>query len=416
MQVEAAAALAPVLARFSIVVHGPLEAEVVGRVVAGGDLAVPLRELARPLAAGPSLSRAATVALVRAVLARLVASGSVEHVGGGYRLADPGVAATLRGVVEAMGASPPRPSRATVPTTATSIPPAAVTVAPEEASRVLQTGLVARALPLSPSAAPAAPPGPALPSGWTTLVEQGWIVDPVAPGRVPSLVGPAGVTTRPSLHVVVAEPHAPPAVAAGRLATLVPTRLTHLPAAPVRWGEGDIAAGRALAPVLGEVLALGARPAVLDRGLVPALVLLALEARTLPATVVDLRSSIGRPVPTTESSPGLAGLVAGAAAVSAPSRRAPAARARRRGTPTLLEVLFGPRFAGEVDADEPDHDVAGAPGGLVVTARTDDPQAEALGELLGVEVLHLRVGEDLAPEVVAFLEDEDGRHLLAPSA
>lgn len=422
MQVEAAAALAPVLARFSIVVHGPLEAEVVGRIVAGGDLAVPLHELARPLGADPGLSRPATVAVVRTVLARLVAGGSVEHVGGGYRLADPGVAATLRGVVDAMGVAASRPLAPTPsPPAATPGAPPALAVAPEEASRLLQSGLVARALPLAVPTV-TSPTTPAVPAAWVALVEQGWALDVTGPATGPTLQLP-GNGPRHGLHVVVAEPHAPPAVAAGRLATVVPTRLTHLPVAPVRWGEGDPAAARATAPVLGEVLASGGRPVVLDRGLVPALAVLAHEGRTLPTVVVDLRSSIGRPTPVTDGTTGAAGLVAGAAGVAAPARRTALRPRRGRGTPTLLEVLFGARFveeagagAGHGDATDPASHPSPAPsGGVVVTSRTDDPQAEALGELLGVEVVHLRVGDDLAPEVLAFLEDDDGQHVLAPS-
>lgn len=51
-----------------------------------------------------------------------------------------------------------------------------------------------------------------------------------------------------------------------------------------------------------------------------------------------------------------------------------------------------------------------------MTSRADDPQAEALGELLGVEVIRLAAGDDLGPEVMAWLEDDDGRRLLAPQA
>ena len=54
--------------------------------------------------------------------------------------------------------------------------------------------------------------------------------------------------------------------------------------------------------------------------------------------------------------------------------------------------------------------------GIVVSSRTDDPQADALAELLGVEVLHLGAPDDLLPEVLAWLEDDDGIHLLAPRA
>lgn len=393
MHVEAAAALAPVLARFAIVVHGPMEAEVVGRVVAGGDRAVPLGELARPLAGDPGMSRAATVALVRTVLARLVAGGTVEHVAGGYRLSDPRLAATLRGVVEAMA---PRGLVAAGPEAATAVSvPLAAAVAPEEASRLLQTTIAARAASLpSPSAPPTSRSG--------------------MPGAMDALA-------RGGPHVVVSQPSAPPAGLADRLATVVATRLTRLPVAPVRWGDGDPAAARALAPALGEVMAAGGRPVVLDRGLVPALVVLADDAATLPALVVDLRSSGAARVPVTEASTGAAGMVAGAAGVAAPTRRVLRRPVGRRGARTLLEVLFGPRFADEIaggDGEEegaPDRST-GHPGGVVVTSRTDDPQAEALGELLGVEVVHLSVADDLAPEVLAFLEDDEGQRLLPPSA
>lgn len=414
MHVDAAAALAPVLARFSIVVHGPLEAEVVGRLVSGGDRAVPLQELARPLTTDPSLSRGATVALVRAVTARLVAGGSVEHVGGGFRLADPTLAATLRRLVDAMAPPSSSPASPSAPTNPAPTPPVApaTPVAVEEVSRVLQTGLVARSSGL-PVGRPA--PAPVLPAAWARLSDAGWrTVAGDTPATGPVLVAGADVGRR--LHVVVADPHAPPAVVASRLGGAVEVRLTHLPASAVRWGEGDHGAARALVPLLAEAVRAGGRTVVVDRALVPPLALLVHDGAPLPTTVVDLRSPVGRPLlvpPAEVATPSsLAAAMAGAAGAVAPSRRPAPRRDRRRATTSLLEVLFGPRFA---DAAGPSPaDAPGAGDGLVVTARAEDEQADALAELLGVEVVHLHVGDDLTPEVLAYLEDEDGSRLLAP--
>lgn len=52
----------------------------------------------------------------------------------------------------------------------------------------------------------------------------------------------------------------------------------------------------------------------------------------------------------------------------------------------------------------------------MITSRTQDRQASALAELLGVEVHVMAAGDDVGPEVLAWLDDESGSTLLAPRA
>ena len=427
MQVDAVAALAPVLARYAIVVDGPMEAEVLARVIAGGDRAVPLTELATPLASGPALSRPAVVEVARGLLARLVAGGTVEHVGGGYRIADPALAATLQAVVE-QASAPPLPSRAApfapllaapgaTPGAATLPPPGGAPVATEEASRLLQQALAARAgrLPVP------APAGPALPKAWAGFARAGW--SPVLDAAAPQVVSHPGLPA--AARIVVADPTAPPVAVAGRLGSLHPTSLAHLDAPPVTWGQGDAVAARALAAGLADALgapAAARAPLVVDRGVVPGLAVLAPTGRLPEVVLVDLRSGLGRPVaipppPAGTPEPSLlAAAMAGATGARAPTRR-PAARPRRGGdVAALMEVLFGPRCTAALAPGEEEDLAPPSTAGVVVTSRTDDPQADALAGLLGVEVLHLGAPDDLLPEVLAWLEDDEGRHLLAPRA
>ncbi len=427
MQVDAVAALAPVLARYAIVVDGPMEAEVLARVISGGDRAVPLADLVAPLASGPALSRADVVDVARGLVARLVAGGTVEHVGGGYRIADPALAATLQTLVEQASAPPmPAPARVFAPLLAA--PGAApggaalpslggAPVATEEASRLLQQALAARAGPL-PAPAPAAP---VLPEAWSGFARAGW--SPVPDAAAPQVVSRTGIPA--SARIVVADPAAPPVDVAGRLGALHPTSLARLDAPPITWGQGDAVAARTVAAGLADALAAPAAaraPLVVDRGVVPGLAVLAPTGQLPDVVLVDLRSGIGRPLTVPAPAAGvpqpslLAAAMAGAVGARAPTRR-PAPRPRRGGdVAALMEVLFGPRCAAAL-APDADADAPPTPtGGVVVTSRTDDPQADALAELLGVEVLHLGAPDDLLPEVLAWLEDDEGTHLLAPRA
>lgn len=454
MQVEAAAALAPVLARFAIVVDGPLEAEVLSRIVAGGDRATTLADLARPFPGRPELSRPEAVALARTVVTRLAASGTVEHIGGGYRIADPALATALQRAVHAVTRTALAPS-VPLPAAGAGVTPVAV----EEASRLLQQTLGARWVrlpaPAVPTPVPAIPaPVSTVPSAWEPLLDAGWTTR--GGGQAPA-AGVARLASpgegAPLVRVVVGDTAAPPVGLAARLGAAGPVHVTHVPVDAVRWGQGDPAAARATAdllpPVLGDAVAARRAPVVLDRGLVPALTVLARDGRLPRVVVVDLRSlpvahpdggAVATPEPTT-----LAAAMAGAAGAAPPGRRVLQRRGGPRDLASLLEVLFGPHFAAAVaDDEEPDGDgvdgdgadddaaegrrgdgspvasedapVAGVDAGVVITSRTDDPQAGALAELLGVEVIHLGVEDDLTPEVLAFLEDEDGRVLLAPLA
>lgn len=436
MQVEAAAALAPVLARFAIVVDGPLEAEVLGRLVAAGDRATTLADLARPFPARPELSRPDAVAVARAVVTRLVAGGTVEHVGGGYRIADPGLAATLQRIVEAVTATV-RPAGAAALPAPLGAPPVAV----EEASRLLQQTLGARtgqprlAVP-STAVPPPTSAAPTVPAVWQPLLTAGWSARTQggAPPPVPAVLLASTTDTTPVVRVVVADPTAPPAVAAGRLAAAGPVSLVHLPVPATTWGQGDAVAARTAADALSAALAgpgsRGHAPVVLDRGLVPALAVLAHDDALPRVLVVDLRTAststvtAPRPVAAPVEPSLLAAAMAGAAGASAPRRRQRPRPAAGAGTASLLEVLFGPRFAAAL-VEGPPVDARGregghAPGpppdgaGVVVTSRTDDPRAAALAELLGVDVMCLGAADDLVPEVLAWLEDDDGRTLLAP--
>lgn len=415
MQVEAATSLAPVLARFAIVVDGPLEAEVLSRIVAGGDRATSLAQLSQPFPGRPELSRADAVAVARGVVARLAAGGTVEQVGGGYRIADPTLATTLQRLVESVTAASARP---VVPGATAALAGAHVRpVAGEEASRLLQQHLAAR-----------------------------WVAAPGA-GAAPAPTGP------PVVRVVVADPTAPPAGVAARLGAQRPVEMVHVPVQALPWGRADVTAARAhadrVAAVLAEPAAAPRSPVVVDRGVVPAVAVLAREQRLPPVLLVDLRagpvSLAGSSVPLPPGAAGastvepsaLAAAMAGAAATSPPTRRSPARRGARRTLADLLEVLFGAGFAmavldadrpgaEAVDGDDPGDHVAGPPPadagadvparleGVVVTSRTDDVHAEALGDLLGVDVVLLAADQDLTPEVLAWLEDEDGQVLLPP--
>lgn len=473
MQVEAAAALAPVLARFAIVVDGPLEAEVVTRLASGGERMTTLADLARPFPGRTDLSRPEAVAVARAVVTRLMASGAVEAIAGGYRIADPKLAATLQRVVEAVvgGRAPASPS----PTPGGQVP-AAVRVSVEDASRVLQQTLSARSLALPQHAPAAVTPasGPVVPPGlWVELVAAGWTTGSGAGGGATAGggggVAASGITLQPptspgsgpAVRLVVADADAPVALVAPRLAASRPVVLSHLPAPPVTWGQGDpelartVAAGlRSLAATPGTVPPDGSTPAtapptgplVVDRGMVPALTVLARQDALPSLVIVDLRSApstapprVGAGVVPTPAGPdAMAAAMAGAAGAAAQRRRARPARARGPlAAAALMEVLFGPRFAASIDGDDPDdqdergdgegHAAAGVPAvaeemaptpraGAVVTSRTKDRQATALAELLGVEVRVLSAGDDLGPEVLAWLDDETGSTLLAPRA
>lgn len=405
MQVEAAAALAPVLARFAIVVDGPMEAEVISRIVAGGDRATTMTQLAAPFPGRPEMGAAENVAVARGVLARLVASGTVEVVGGGYRIADPALAASLQRIVEAVTAG----AAVRTPTTPSALIGAGVApVAVEDGSRLQQAALGARRLVPQPVAALPAPARPVeVPSGWGSLVTRGW-----TPHHVSAQDAVVGVAVRSSTapvaaRVVVGDSGAPVALAAPRLEQAGPVAMAHLPAPPVRWGEGDPSASGALARAMAHVLATtDARleaPLVVDRRLTPALALLARSGELPPVVVADLRSAPAE-------------ALAAAAAATPPRRWTPTRRGGRRDAASLLEVLFGPRFA---DGDGEAEDATSEPeplAGLVVTSRVEDPQADALAELLGVEVLCLDAADDVAPEVVAWMDDDAGQTLLLPRA
>ena len=428
MQVDAVAALAPVLARYAIVVDGPMEAEVLAardrwrRPGRAADRARhPAWRPARRCPAPPWWRWRAGCSPAWSL------GGTVEHVGGGYRIADPALAATLQAVVE-QASAPPLPSRAApfapllaapgaTPGAATLPPPGGAPVATEEASRLLQQALAARAgrLPVP------APAGPALPKAWAGFARAGW--SPVLDAAAPQVVSHPGLPA--AARIVVADPTAPPVAVAGRLGSLHPTSLAHLDAPPVTWGQGDAVAARALAAGLADALgapAAARAPLVVDRGVVPGLAVLAPTGRLPEVVLVDLRSGLGRPVaipppPAGTPEPSLlAAAMAGATGARAPTRR-PAARPRRGGdVAALMEVLFGPRCTAALAPGEEEDLAPPSTAGVVVTSRTDDPQADALAGLLGVEVLHLGAPDDLLPEVLAWLEDDEGRHLLAPRA
>lgn len=489
MQVEAAAALAPVLARYAIVVDGPLEAEVVTRLVAGGDRMTTLADLARPFPSRTELSRPDAVAVARAVVTRLTASGAVETIGGGYRIADPTLAATLQRVVDAVIVAR-RPPASPLPAPAGPVSaPVPVPVTVEDASRVLQQTLVARSLaaplgssfrvpaPVAPPAAPVVPPGV-----WTELLAAGWTTGSGADtgtgagggGGVAAtgvtLQPPANAGPGPAVRLVVADADAPVVRLAAQLAESRPVVLSHLPAPPVTWGQGDpelartVAAGlRSLtatpgtvapnghAPVNAPVPAPPTAPLVVDRGMVPALAVLARQDALPPLVIVDLRSApstapprVGSGAPPAVTGPdAMAAAMAGAVGAAAQRRRGRTSRGRGPvDAAALMEVLFGPRFAASIDGDDgPDGEdgqdghgegydrggaahaaaardevTAPARAGAVVTSRTTDRQATALAELLGVEVQVLGAGDDLGPEVLAWLDDETGSTLLAPQA
>lgn len=322
MQVEAAAALAPVLGRFAIVVDGPLEAEVVTRLVAGGERMTTLADLARPFPGRADLSRPEAVAVARAVIARLMASGAVEAIAGGYRIADPGLAATLQRVVDAVAAV------GCLPTSPVPAPagqwPVAVPVTVEDASRVLQQTLAARSfaagLPVTASVATSAPV--VAPGMWAELVAAGWTLGAAAGGSgggAGSGVATAGITLHPPASVgdgspvrlVVGDADAPVARVAARLAEARPVVLSHVPAPPVTWGQGDpevahtLAAGlRAMAaapghaPTPAPLNAPPNAPLVVDRGTVPGLAVLAREDGLPSLVIVDLRSAPTAPTRT----------------------------------------------------------------------------------------------------------------------
>lgn len=439
MQVEATAALAPVLARFAIVVDGPLEADVVVRLAEAGSGRATLSDLAASIAGRPGTTTLAeAVAVARAVVARLVAAGAIEAIAGGYRIADPQVAAAVQQVVMTTTApASPRPATAvpaavgtlsptTVPLGAPIAPATVPSLAPADASRVLQHALAARLHAPPPAAPPPAPtlPPVALPSGaWQELVAAGWVASTTDTGAV-TLTSPP----RPDggvVHLAVADAATGPARAAPALSDAATVHLTSLTVTPLSWGRADPDAAGRVAGVLQALTPAGARVLVVDRSLVPALVLSLGPGGTPGAVVVDLRSapaavSSGRAI----APDVLAAVMAGAAATEPPRRRrSPPTGSRATGD--LLAMLFGAAFAtalyGPLDTPpDPIEDAAPSPHrvgrGAVVTGRRRDPQADALAELLGVEVVLLAPGEDLGPEVLAWLDDDAGSTLLPPHA
>jgi hypothetical protein len=448
MQVDPTAALAPVLSRFSVALDGPLDATIVSRLAAAGDGRVLFGDLVRPVPGGPQLNLPDTVAQVRATLSRLLAAGAAEPIAGGYRLTDVRLAhAVQRAVAEA--APPFRPSGPVAPTAMGAGPAGTVPVAANpagpvtgwsaaaigpEVARVLQSQVVGTALP--PTVVPAPPPLAPLPASWQHLVPVGWTIDRAGhpPGAV-SLQGPVDDMTAPLVRLLVADPSSPPGVAAPGLGARWPVVLTHLPTPPIQWGAIDLGLLQDTATNLGALLG-GSRDAVvvLDRPLTAALLLLR-DALPGPA-ILDLRAPFSpASVDTTLST-----AVAGAGAVAAPRQRTRIARLGRSGRAGLFDLLFGPVWAAAdddagddagdaaddgIDGEATDayasSPVGGSPpagpamrGGAVITSRSTDRHADALGELLGLEVMVLGPDDDLAEEVLAWIEDDTGRTMVAP--
>jgi len=446
MQVDPTAALAPVLSRFSVALDGPLDAAIVSRLAAVGDGRVLFGDLVRPVPGGPQLALPDAVAQVRATLSRLLAAGAAEAIGGGYRLTDPRLAqAVQRAVAETAPAfrpsAAPAPASGTAPTGTVSITgqAAAPTWAPvavgPEVTRTLQLQMassVARS-----ASVPATPPLTPVPTAWQQLLGGGWTIDRAGhpPGTV-SLQGPTYGTTAPLVRLLVADPSSPPAIAGPTVGARWPVLLTHVPAPDVQWGAVDVGSLSRVAADLGAVLA-GSRDAVvvLDRPLAAALLML---RDSLPGpAILDLRG----PAPQARVDTTLATALAGAAGVVAPRQRSRATRVGRSGRAGLLDLLFGPGWtvAGddaerEGTAGEQDSPGGGSGGpvavpagssvatngrlhgGAVITSRAADRHAAALGEVLGLEVVVLGPGDDLADEVLAWIEDDTGRTLLAPRA
>lgn len=149
-----AATVGQLPARLATLMESPDDLAVLTRLAASGEFRVPLGDLVATVTArGTSAPRA--VAVVREFVARWVAAGVVEHVGGGYRLADPALAARLVAASPSSAAS----SIAAAPPPTAAIPSAPVAPAlpappspGPEATSALQQLILGRAAPLPPPA------------------------------------------------------------------------------------------------------------------------------------------------------------------------------------------------------------------------------------------------------------------------